>query len=129
MRLFFIFILLFVSLYANHVRWFASYEKAHLESLRVKKPLMVLMLKDNSKASIAVIQKVFMNQPYIDYINENFIPVVILKDQKETYPFEMLYTLKFPSLFFLNDKELFIKKQIRGNVTSEKLRRCLKSKR
>ena len=126
MRLFFIFISLFVSLYANHVHWFANYEKAHLESLRVKKPLMVLMLKDNSKASTAVIQKVFMNQPYVDYINENFIPVVILKDQKEIYPFEMLYTLKFPSLFFLNDKELFIKNKIRGNVTPKELKRSLK---
>jgi hypothetical protein len=63
-----------------------------------------------------------MNQKYIDTINEKYISVLIIKDQKSSYPIEMLYTFTYPSLFFLDENELFIHEPLRGDITPEKLK-------
>jgi hypothetical protein len=125
MRLFFIFILLFVSLSADYVHWYSSYEKAHEKAIKERKNLLILLIEKNSKSSAKVIQKTFMQQPYIKDINKNFISVIVMKDQKESYPIEMLYTFEYPSLFLLDNTELFICKPIRGDVTPNRLKKYL----
>jgi len=35
----------FSTLNASHVRWFSNFEKAHKESLKQNKPLMILLIK------------------------------------------------------------------------------------
>jgi len=37
----------------------------------------------------------------------------------------MLYTLEYPSLFILDNRELFVCEPIRGNVTPDKLKSYL----
>jgi thioredoxin-related protein len=121
MRFFVITIFLFSLLQANHVSWYANFDKAHQQALKEKKNLMVLLIEKECVACVEALKDTFMNKKYIDKINNNFISVLITKGQKSSYPIEMLYTFEYPSLFFLDNTELFICEPIRGGVTPDKL--------
>ncbi|MCF6309690.1 MAG: thioredoxin family protein [Sulfurimonas sp.] len=125
MRLLSLVLLLTLTLSANHVRWFSNFEDAHKEALQQNKHLMVLLIKEDSLECENTITTSFMNQTYIDGINEEFIPVLITKDQKQSYPIEMLYTFTYPTLFFLNKQELFSCKPIRGDIIPQRLKNYL----
>ena len=60
-----------------------------------------------------------MNQPYLNKVDDLFVSVLITKGQKETYPIEMLYTMTYPSVFFLDAQELFVGENIFGYIDSE----------
>ena len=119
-----ILLLLLSSLEASHVRWLSDFDKAHQLALKEGKNLMVLLIE--SRESQEILSSSFMNQNYIEDINTNFIPVLIIKDQKRSYPIEMLYTLEYPSLFILDEKELFVCAPMRGEITSSRLKPYLK---
>jgi len=119
--------LLALTLNASHVSWYGNFDKAHQAAIKENKKLMVLLIEKDCKSSQESIKTTFINQPYIEEINDNFISVIVTKNQKESYPIEMLYTFAYPTLFFLDNKELFVCKPIRGEVTPERLKNHLKS--
>jgi thioredoxin-related protein len=121
MRFLILFLLLISTVGANHVSWQSNFDKAHQQALKENKKLMVLLIKKDCPECIKAIKTTFINQPYIDKINREFISVLITKDQKSSYPIEMLYTFQYPSLFFLDNRELFVCEPIRGGVTPNKL--------
>ena len=121
MRFLLLLTLLLSSLFANHVYWQGDFDKAHQRALKENKKLMVLLIKKDCLECTQAIKTTFMNQPYINKINREFISVLITKDQKSSYPIEMLYTFTYPSLFFLDNRELFVCEPIRGEVTPNKL--------
>jgi thioredoxin-related protein len=104
---------------AEHIRWRASYDKAHQEALKENKLLMVLLVKDNCEPCSKILATTFRDQSYIKKINEKFVSVIVKKGQKQSYPIEMLYTMIYPALFFLNSKELFISENIFGYINPE----------
>ena len=118
--------LLALTLNASHVSWYGNFDKAHQAAIKENKKLMVLLIEKDCKSCRESIKTTFLNQPYIDEINDNFISVIVTKNQKESYPIEMLYTFTYPTLFFLDNRELFVCKPIRGEVTSERLKNHLK---
>lgn len=117
---------LVLTLNANHVSWSGNFDKAHQEAVKENKKLMVLLIEKDCKSCQESIRTTFLNQPYIDEINDNFISVIVTKNQKDSYPIEMLYTFSYPTLFFLDNRELFVCKPIRGEVTPERLKNHLK---
>ncbi len=119
--------LLALTLNASHVSWYGNFDKAHQAAIKENKKLMVLLIEKDCKSSQESIKTTFINQPYIEEINDNFISVIVTKNQKESYPIEMLYTFVYPTLFFLDNRELFVCKPIRGEVTPERLKTHLKS--
>ena len=88
---------------------------------------MVLLIKKDCPKCKQTLKTAFLNQTYIENINKNYISVIVTKNQKASYPIEMLYTFTYPSLFFLDNKELFICEPIRGGITPDKLNIHLKS--
>ena len=116
MNKFFILLLLSIPLFAEHIRWSSDYDTAHQKALKQNKMLMILLLEDNSKKSIKILHSSFNNQSYIKQINDKFVSVVIIKGQKQSYPIEMLYTMTYPALFFLDKEELFIGENLFGNL-------------
>ncbi|EQB39471.1 hypothetical protein M947_05615 [Sulfurimonas hongkongensis] len=113
--------LFITTLQADHVRWLNDFDKAHHQAIKQNKKLMVLLIKKECKGCIETIKTTFINQPYIEKINREYIAVLITKDQRSSYPIEMLYTLQYPSLFFLDNRELFVCKPIRGEITPNEL--------
>ena len=121
MRLFIVTALFLSMLQANHISWHGNFNKAHQQALKENKKLMVLLIKKDCTSCKEVIKETFTNQIYINQINADYISVIVTHAQKESYPIEMLYTLTYPALFFLDNKELFICKPIRGEITPDSL--------
>ncbi len=126
MRLFIFIAILAFTLNANHINWHGSFDRAHQQAIKENKKLMVLLIKKDCNECKRTIIETFTNQPYIKEINDNFISIIVTKNQKESYPIEMLYTFTYPSLFFLDNRELFVCEPIRGEVTPERVKNHLK---
>ncbi len=95
-----ILILLLSNLLSNNIFWYSSYDKALMIAQKEKKNLMLFIasMKDNNSSEI--LRKYFQNQNYIEYLNTNFINVLITVEHKSSYPIELFYTTTFPSIFF-----------------------------
>ena len=119
MKKLFLLFLLSVTLNANHVNWHSNFEDAHRVALKEHKDLMIFLITKECSTCKDILATTFMNQKYIDKINEDFISVIITKDQKQSYPIEMLYTVTYPALFFLNEQELFLCEPIDGEITPQ----------
>lgn len=115
-----IFIFFFIiSVHAHNLSWYGSYETAHKEALKKHKMLMVLLVEKDCPNCNKILSTTFMNQPYLNKVDDLFVSVLITKGQKETYPIEMLYTMTYPSVFFLDAQELFVGENIFGYIDSE----------
>ena len=110
--IFLVFILSFLN--ASHISWYSNYDKAHEKALKENKILMVYLIEDNCFLCKEMLKNTFQNQPYIEKVNEKFISVIVIKNQTQSYPIEMLYTMVYPAVFFLNAQELFIGENIFG---------------
>ena len=121
-RLLLFLLFLVLSVEAEHVRWFGNFEKAHQEALKTDKFLFVLLVEEFDSM---LLKKSFMNQSYIKELNEKYISVLIKKDQKESYPIEMLYTTEYPSVFILDKHELYICDALRADLSAARLKAYL----
>ena len=120
-RVIFISLFLVLKLSAEHVLWYSNFDEAHQRAIKERKMLMVLLIKKDSLTCKDTIKNSFIDQKYINNINKKYISVLITKGQNSSYPIEMLYTLTYPTLFFLDENELFITEPIRGDITPKKL--------
>jgi len=126
--LFLFYIFFALSAHATHIQWQGSYELARKSAQTENKNILVFLVKDNNEKIRKVIQKNFMNQPYIEKMNAKFVAVIVQKGTRQSYPIELLYTQTDPVLFFLSAEELFLCKPLEGVITplkvSQKLSEC-----
>ena len=95
---------------ANFVNWLGNYDLAHQKALQEQKPLLVLLIKKRDPLSSHIIKNSFMNNKYVDLINEKMVPVIVTYEGTLSYPIEMYYSTKFPTLFFVDSsREVFLK--------------------
>ncbi len=111
---------------AKHLHWLGSYDKAHEEALKEQKYILVLLVDETYQAQ-EYIKNLFIDTHYIQKINKDFSSVIIHKNTTQSYPIEMLYTLEYPALFFLDREELFLCEPLFGHVTSGSLLKHLES--
>lgn len=93
------------SCFSNNISWYSSYNKALKDAHKQKKNLMIFISSKKTNKSNIVLSKYFMKQDYIEYINKNFISILISVESKISYPIEMFYTTTFPSIFFASYKD------------------------
>lgn len=86
----------------NNISWYHSYDKALITAQKEKKNLMLFIASSKNDNSNEILKKYFLNQEYIEYINKNFISVLISIEHKTSYPIELFYTTSFPSIFFVS---------------------------
>jgi len=114
-----------ILLCASELRWYGDFEYARKEAIKQDKDLMVLVLPKGGTQDL--IKTVFVNQPYIDKIKSRYVCIIIMDQQRGSYPREMLYASKYPAMFFLDNKELFICKSLIGKeITSHRVANHLK---
>ena len=70
MRLLLFLSLIFSLLEARHVEWMGDYEIAHQKALKENKQLLILLVQKDNSTCQELIPKVFINQEYIEKINE-----------------------------------------------------------
>jgi thioredoxin-related protein len=108
-------VVLSIWLHADHVHWMGNYDKALHLAKQEHKPLMVLLVEPKCPLCDKVIRDVFMDKPYIERLNQRFVPVIVTYDKHANYPNEMYYSTQMPTLFFVDAQaELFIGKPILG---------------
>ena len=100
-----ILILLLSNLSSNNISWYNSYDKALEIAQKEKKNLMLFIVSTKDNNSREILKKYFQNQNYIEYLNTNFINVLITVEHKTSYPIELFYTTNFPSIFFVSYKD------------------------
>ena len=108
-------------LHANFVNWLGDYDTAHQKALKEHKPLLVLVTKRKDPHASYIIKNTFMDQRYVDVINQKMVPVIVTYEGLLSYPVEMYYTTVFPALFFVNsEKELLYQRPLYGKEISQK---------
>jgi len=105
MKTFIFILLLFNTLYANHIKWYASYDKAFAYAKEHNKKMIVYLIQNDCKRCKDIVATVFTNKPYIDKLNVDFVSVIVNFDDKVSYPLEMYYSNVFPTLFIVEPKE------------------------
>ncbi len=85
---------------------------------------MVLLAKKGDNLQKAL-QKMMQDKETRKLIDRHGIFVLVYKDNKQSYPIEMLYSDTTPALFFLDANELFVCETLRGSLELEKIRHCL----
>ena len=127
-----ILILLLSNLFSNNIQnnisWYSSYDKALEIAQKEKKNMMLFIASSKDKNSNEILRKHFQNQDYINYLNTNFISVLITVEHKTSYPIELFYTTNFPSIFFASYKdESFLTHPIYDFKSKEEFLDILKS--
>jgi thioredoxin-related protein len=106
---------------ANNISWYSSYDKALQIAQKEKKHMMLFIASSKNNKSNEILKKYFINQDYIEYLNKNFINVLITVEHKTSYPIELFYTTSFPSIFFVSYKdESFLTHPIYGMQDDKK---------
>lgn len=100
-----ILILLFTNLFSENISWYSSYDKAFHIAQKEKKNMMLFIASTKDNNSNEILKKYFINQHYIEYLNKNFVSVLINVEYKSSYPIELFYTTSFPSIFFASYKD------------------------
>jgi len=111
-----------VTVQAEHIQWQSDYEAARQKALKEDKDLLVLLFKSPSAASRTLIQRTFQEQSYIGYLNAHYVSVIVFEDQKQSYPIELLFTVVYPVLFFLDTDEVYTHDALSGAFSPEHLR-------
>ena len=100
-----ILILLLSNLFSNNISLYHSYDKALELAQKEKKNMMLFIASSKTNNSNEILKQYFLNQDYVEYINKNFISVLITVEHKTSYPIELFYTTSFPSIFFASYKD------------------------
>lgn len=127
MRLLISLFITLLSLQAEHIRWFGNYDEALTEAIKEQKPMMIFMAEEDCPECSRMLAETLRDQPYIPWINQRFITILITKGQLQSYPIEMLYTLTYPALFFLTPEELFLGDPLVGYVDPQEFESYIKS--
>ena len=126
MRSFLLLLLLKSLLCAEYIAWMGSYDTAHQRALQEDKSLLVLLLPQHCDRQCYVdATKPFLATDNITLINKSYVGVIVKQDQEESFPIELLYTLEYPSLFFLDKYELYEREAIRGAFDAKRLYQSL----
>ncbi len=117
-------VLLINTIYANFFHWQSNYNKALQSAKDSNKTLLILVIKKDDNKTQSIIKEAFFNKTYIEHLNKNYIGIIAQYEGKESYPIEIYYTTKFPTLFFVNiKKETFFHKPLYGKeIKSENLK-------
>lgn len=112
----------------NNISWYSSYDKALEIAQKEKKSMMLFIASTKDKNSNKILKKYFQNQDYINYLNTNFINVLITVEYKTSYPIELFYTTSFPSIFFISyEDESFLTHPLYDFKSKEEFIDILKS--
>jgi len=106
----------------------SSYAAAHKKAIEENKIIMVFLSERSSNYCNAKLLQIIQNKEITKLIEEKAVFVVVMKDQKESYPIEMLYSRVYPTLFFLDTDELPYCRALRSEIKNKEISDCLQGK-
>ena len=110
-------------LQAQSLHWQSNYDDAHHQAVQTSKHLMVLLVDPkDGELNKKILLKSFVDQDYIGDLERDYIAVLITKDQKISYPIELLFTVEYPALFFIDENDLFLCNALVGDMSPDRLK-------
>lgn len=88
--------------YGEHTRWHGDYDRALQRAKAEQKPLVVLLVKKECPRCRNIIRDCFANQPYVAALNAKSVTVIVTYEGHSSYPVELFYSRKFPTLFVVD---------------------------
>ena len=104
-----------------------SYDAAHKQALQEGKILVVLLAKKGHAPSNRALMRIMQDKKSSELLQKQAVFAIVFEGDKQSYPIEMLYSDTVPTLFFLDERELFVCKALRGEIDPAKIRSCLTS--
>ncbi|BDY13650.1 thioredoxin family protein [Hydrogenimonas cancrithermarum] len=114
-------LLLTIQLFADTIQWMGSFDKALVLAQQSGKPMLVVLVTRECGACRELFATTFRDKDVVDLVNEKTIAVIVT-EENEDYPIELLYTLVYPTLFLLSPQEVFLKEPLRGTVDASLLK-------
>jgi len=118
-------IALCISIYCYAFMIESSYSVAHIKALKEDKLLLVFLTKEGCEYCNNELTKILQNRKIGRAVENKALFVIVTKNQKDSYPIEMLYTTHYPTLFFLDNHELFYCETLEGEIKATKVLDCL----
>ncbi|PLY09507.1 MAG: hypothetical protein C0626_11085 [Arcobacter sp.] len=114
---------LFISnLYSQNISWYSNYDKALILAQNEKKNLFVLLV-DEKEESKKLLANLYKKKEFVNLLNKRFISILININYKISYPIELYYTTRFPTIFIVDSKlELVLKEPIYNINSLEELK-------
>ena len=97
----------------------SSFEAAHAKAVQTNRELVVFLTRKKSKTANKILIKLLHNRAFGRYIEKEALFVIVVEGKSQSYPIEMLYTLEYPTLFFLDKNELFSREALQGESAIE----------
>ncbi len=119
-------LLFFFTLTLNAFVVESSYSVAQKKAKKLEKTLMVFLVNDACKKCNKELSKLLKNPKISALIEKKAVFTIVHREQKQSYPIEMLFTKEYPTLFFLDTSELFECDAMIGKVKVSKVEHCLK---
>jgi len=105
MRLLRFILFLSLSLSAESIHWWGSYDQALRAAQKAGKPMMVLAVEPQCPKCNALIRDVLSAQDVVRRVNRRFVSVIVTHDRWRHYPNELYFTTQFPTLFWVNPRD------------------------
>jgi len=112
-------LLLTAELSAEAISWHSDYEQTRKEAGKVHKGIMVLLIEEECPPCMKMLGTTLKDKTIVQWVNKRFLAILVTKGQTGSYPIELLYTQNYPTLFFLDSKELCSHEPIFGYVTPQ----------
>ena len=105
--------------------WRGDYDTAHREAIRTGKCLAVLVTDNHNTITRDLLARFTTESAATEKLRQSCIGVIVTKDVSH-YPIEMYYTTRFPTLFLVDTREIFLCEPLyEAAVTPEDAAACL----
>jgi len=88
----------------ERVHWRGGYDRALEKARQHGKDLLLVLVRKGSSASRELVRRIGNDPETVRQLGSRFVPVIVVSDRKESYPVELYYTLKFPTLYIVDAK-------------------------
>jgi hypothetical protein len=114
----------FCWVWAGHIGWYGSFDKALQKARSCAKPMLVVLVRRDCPPCGELVAALAADGLMARLIDEKTVPVLVTKEY-ENYPIELLYTLEYPTIFLLSPEETFLMVPMQGSADLLRLRRRL----
>ena len=95
-----ILLLLTAGMLMAEIVWQPSYRAAQEEAKRQNKPMLVILVSHSCRWCQRLKNRTLQNPRIVDFVNENFVPVVVYREDGG-YPEDVIRSGLVPTTFFL----------------------------
>lgn len=105
MRLLILFLFLSLSLPAESIHWWGSYDQALHAANTSDRRMLVVVVEPRCPACKALIRDLSRNPMIVRRLNRQSINVIVTHDRWRHYPNELYFTTQFPTLFWVDPRD------------------------